>query len=84
MVPHATISTTVDYLVKEKYYFDRNIVHMQDFKKYHIAWDEYLNQYFIGHYSPLGTTFLLTRSKTGSSSGWTPSPYLPRSGCGSV
>jgi hypothetical protein len=49
---------TLDYLVKEKFdYFDMNVVHVQDFKKYNVSWDEYLNQYFIGHYNPRGNNF---------------------------
>jgi hypothetical protein len=49
---------TVDYLVKEKFdYFDMNEVHIQDFKKYNISWDDYQKQYFIGHYNPRGNHF---------------------------
>jgi hypothetical protein len=49
---------TVNYLIKEKVdYFDMNEVHIQDFKKYSISWDEYRKQYFIGHYNPKGNHF---------------------------
>jgi len=48
----------VDYLVKEKFdYFDMNEVHLQDFKKYNIPFDEYRKLYFIGHYNPHGNHF---------------------------
>jgi hypothetical protein len=49
---------TVDCLVKEKVdYFDMNEVHIQDFKKYAISWDDYQKEYLIGHYSPRGNHF---------------------------
>jgi hypothetical protein len=56
---------TVDYLAKEKMdYFDMNEVHLRDFKKYNLSWNEYLEQYFIsispgilGHYNPHGNHF---------------------------
>jgi hypothetical protein len=48
----------VDYLTKEKYnYFDMNEVHLRDFKKYSIPFDEYRKLYFIGHYNPRGNHF---------------------------
>jgi hypothetical protein len=48
----------VDYLGKEKFdYFDVNETHLRDFKKYSLPWDEYLKQYFIGHYNPRGNHF---------------------------
>ncbi len=48
----------VDYLKKEKFaYFDMNEVHLQDFKKYSVAFDEYLKEYFHGHYKPRGNNF---------------------------
>ncbi|MGA2631097.1 MAG: hypothetical protein ABSG54_12895 [Terriglobia bacterium] len=48
----------VNVLVKEKFdYFDMNEVHLRDFKKYNIPFDEYLKLYFIGHYSPRGNHF---------------------------
>ena len=48
----------VAYLVKEKFdYFDMNEVHLRDFKKYSIPFDEYLKLYFIGHYNPRGNHF---------------------------
>ncbi|MGA2986251.1 MAG: hypothetical protein ABSG32_20795 [Terriglobia bacterium] len=48
----------VDYLSKEKFdYFDMNEVHLGDFKKYSIPFDEYKKLYFIGHYNPRGNHF---------------------------
>jgi hypothetical protein len=48
----------VDYLVKEKVnYFDMNEVHLQDFKKFNLSWDDYMKRYFIGHYNPTGNLF---------------------------
>jgi len=49
---------TVDYLIREKMnYFDMNEVHLRDFGKYNVSWDEYIRQYFIGHYNPRGNHF---------------------------
>jgi hypothetical protein len=48
----------VDYLAREKFdYFDMNAVHLRDFKKFNLPYEEYLKQYFIGHYSPRGNHF---------------------------
>jgi len=48
----------VDYLVKERFdYFDMNEVHLRDFKKYSVPFDEYMKVYFIGHYNPRGNHF---------------------------
>ena len=48
----------VDYLVKERFdYFDMNEVHLRDFKKYSVPFDEYMKEYFIGHYNPRGNHF---------------------------
>ena len=48
----------VDYLVEKKFnYFDMNEVHLRDFKKYNIPFEEYMKLYFIGHYSPAGNHF---------------------------
>jgi hypothetical protein len=48
----------VDYLVREKFnYFDMNEVHLRDLKKYNLPYQEYMKQYFIGHYSPRGNHF---------------------------
>ncbi len=48
----------VDYVEKEKFdYFDMNVVHLRDFKKYNLTFDEYMKEYFIFHYSPRGNHF---------------------------
>jgi len=48
----------VDYLAREKFdYFDMNAVHLRDFKKFNLPYEDYLKQYFIGHYSPRGNHF---------------------------
>ena len=47
-----------DYLTEEKFeHFDMNEVHLQDFKKYNLSWDDYMKVYFIGHYNPRGNHF---------------------------
>ncbi len=38
-------------------YFDINLVHQQDFKKFNLSIDDYFKRYFIGHYSPAGNHF---------------------------
>jgi hypothetical protein len=48
----------VDYLVREKViYFDMNQIHVTDFKRYNVSWEDYMKQYFIGHYNPTGNHF---------------------------
>jgi hypothetical protein len=48
----------VDYLVREKFkYFDMNEVQLRDFRKQKLPYDEYMKQYFIGHYNPRGNHF---------------------------
>ena len=49
---------TLDYLRREKIdFFDMNEEHVRDFRKYNLSWDDYLQQYFIGHYNPRGNHF---------------------------
>ena len=38
-------------------YVDLMEAHVEDFAKYKIGLKEYLAQYFIGHYNPLGNLF---------------------------
>ena len=38
-------------------YFDMNMVHLEDFKKFNLTMDEYMDRYFIGHYKPSGNHF---------------------------
>jgi hypothetical protein len=48
----------VDYLSREKFdYFDMNVVHIEDFKKFNLPFDAYMKVYYIGHYSPRGNHF---------------------------
>jgi hypothetical protein len=48
----------VDYLLREKYnYFDMNEVHLRDFQKLSVPFEEYMKLYFIGHYNPRGNHF---------------------------
>ena len=48
----------VDYLTKEKVNcFDMNEVHLRDFRKYNLSFEEYKKHYFIGHYNPAGNHF---------------------------
>jgi hypothetical protein len=48
----------VDYLKAEQFnYFDMNEVHLRDFRNYSLSYDNYMKQYFIGHYSPRGNHF---------------------------
>ena len=48
----------VNHLREKKFeYFDMNEVHLQDFKKYNLAFDAYMKSYFIGHYNPRGNHF---------------------------
>ncbi len=47
-----------DYLIKERFeHFDMNEVHLQDFKRYNLTFDDYMKLYFIGHYNPRGNHF---------------------------
>lgn len=32
-------------------------VHLRDFKKYRLTFDEYMKEYFIGHYDTRGNSF---------------------------
>jgi hypothetical protein len=48
----------VEFLQQEKFnYFDMNPVHIQDFKKYNLSFQDYMKEYFIGHYNPRGNHF---------------------------
>lgn len=37
--------------------FDMNEVHVEDFKKFNLSMEEYMDRYFIGHYKPSGNHF---------------------------
>jgi len=48
----------LDFLQKENFnYFDMNVVHVEDSKKYNLSFQEYMKEYFIGHYNPRGNHF---------------------------
>jgi len=48
----------VDYLIREKFnYFDMNEVQFRDFEKQKLPYQDYMKQYFIGHYNPRGNHF---------------------------
>jgi hypothetical protein len=48
----------VDYLAAEKFtVFDMNEVHLKDFRRSGLPYDEYRKQFFIGHYNPRGNHF---------------------------
>ena len=50
--------SVVDYLIREKFlYFDMNEVLLRDFQKSKLPYQEYMKQYFIGHYNPRGNHF---------------------------
>jgi hypothetical protein len=43
--------------VNDYLYFDMNEVHLKDFKQFNLTLDEYMDRYFIGHYTPAGNHF---------------------------
>jgi hypothetical protein len=48
----------VDYLIREKFnHFDMNEVQLRDFQNQRLPYQEYMKQYFIGHYNPRGNHF---------------------------
>ena len=48
----------IDFINNNGYaYFDMNKVHLDDFKKFNLSLDEYMDRYFIGHYNPSGNHF---------------------------
>jgi hypothetical protein len=71
----------VDYLKRNQVpYFDMNLVHLRDFERYRISWEDYLKLYFIGHYNPRGNHFFAYSIKDLVVS-WLdpkPVPYRPR------
>ena len=38
-------------------FFDMNMVHLEDYKKFNLSMEEYMERYFIGHYKPAGNHF---------------------------
>lgn len=48
----------VDFIIENDFrFFDMNKVHVEDFKKFNLSLDEYIQRYFIGHYNPSGNHF---------------------------
>ena len=48
----------IDYLDSLKLrYFDANLAHYRDFSDFSISINNYMNRYYIGHYSPAGNHF---------------------------
>jgi hypothetical protein len=48
----------VDYLAAERFhYFDMNVVHARDWRASGLPYDQYVRQFFIGHYNPRGNHF---------------------------
>ena len=48
----------IDFIEENDFlFFDMNRVHVEDFKKFKIPLDEYMQRYFIGHYNPSGNHF---------------------------
>ncbi len=51
-------ASILDFLQRENFnYFDMNLVHIEDFKKYRLSFQDYMKEYFIGHYNPRGNHF---------------------------
>lgn len=54
----------VDFLKTNNFRtFDMNVVHQQDFKSINLKPHDYMQRYFIGHYSPAGNQFFAYRLK---------------------
>jgi hypothetical protein len=71
----------VDFIRKENLnFFDMNEVHVQDYKKFNLSLEEYMNRYFIGHYNPSGNHFFAYALKDRIVEWLDPKPvtYLPR------
>jgi hypothetical protein len=48
----------VDFLEENNFnYFDMNLVHAADYKKFNLSQEAYYQRYFIGHYNPTGNHF---------------------------
>jgi hypothetical protein len=48
----------VDFLEKGAYnYFDMNLAHVADYKKFNLSLPEYYKRYLLGHYNPSGNHF---------------------------
>ena len=48
----------IDFIRKRDLrFFDMNQVHVEDYKKFNLSWEDYMKRYFIGHYNPAGNHF---------------------------
>jgi hypothetical protein len=48
----------IDFLQQENFsYFDMNLIHVSDYKRYNLSLDDYYKIYFLGHYNPTGNHF---------------------------
>ncbi|MBR9999605.1 MAG: hypothetical protein KFF73_11570 [Cyclobacteriaceae bacterium] len=61
-------------------YFDMNEVHLEDFRKFNLSLDEYMERYFIGHYNPAGNHFFAYSLKDRIVNWLDPKPitYMPK------
>jgi len=49
---------TLEYLQRQGMrYFDMNPVHLEDFKRFNLDWNDYMRLYLQGHYNPRGNHF---------------------------
>jgi 5S rRNA maturation endonuclease (ribonuclease M5) len=70
----------IDFIKQENLnYFDMNEVHVEDFRKFNLSLDEYMDRYFIGHYNPSGNHFFAYALKDRIVKWLDPKPitYLP-------
>ena len=70
----------IDFIKQENLnYFDMNEVHVEDFRKFNLSLDEYMDRYFIGHYNPSGNHFFAYTLKDRIVAWLDPKPitYLP-------
>ena len=71
----------VDYLDgKQLPYIDLMRIHADEYKKYRCEIEDYLAQYFIGHYNPLGNFFCAAALKNRLVEMLDPKPQPYRSG----
>jgi hypothetical protein len=48
----------LDFIEEHNFrFFDMNKVHLDDYKKFNLNMEEYMDRYFIGHYKPAGNHF---------------------------
>jgi len=70
----------MDFIREENLnFFDMNEVHVQDYKKFNLSLEEYMNRFFIGHYNPSGNHFFAYALKDRIVEWLDPKPitYLP-------